>query len=129
MGPDRMATSRGRVRIFPPFCANIEARRQRVASEYVEKAGGAYRVAGSRVSLDSVVYAFLRGESPEGIAESFPALNLEQVYGAIAYYLGHRDTIDAYLRAGKAGFVRLREQARRDHPSLYAKIEAIRAIG
>ena len=44
----------------------------------------------------------LRGESPEGIAESFPALDLEQVYGAIAFYLGHRDTIDAYLRAGAA---------------------------
>ena len=97
-----------------------------MAKEYVENVGGAYRVAGSRVSLDSVVYAFLRGESPDGIAESFPALNLEQVYGAIAFYLSHRDTIDAYLRAGKADFVRLLEQARRDHPSLYAKIDATR---
>ena len=96
-----------------------------MAKDFVENVGGAYRVAGSRVSLDSVVYAFLRGESPDGIAESYPALNLEQVYGAIAFYLGHRDTIDAYLRAGQADFVRLlREQARRDHPSLYAKIEA-----
>jgi len=97
-----------------------------MAKDYVENVGGAYRVAGSRVSLDSVVYAFLRGESPDGIAESFPALNLEQVYGAIAFYLSHRDTIDSYLRAGKADFVRLREQARRDHPSLHAKIEAAR---
>ncbi|MBI3472348.1 MAG: DUF433 domain-containing protein [Candidatus Solibacter usitatus] len=97
-----------------------------MAKEYVENVGGAYRVAGSRVSLDSVVYAFLRGESPDGIAESFPALSLEQVYGAIAFYLAHRDTIDAYLSAGKAEFARLREQTRRDHPSLYAKIEAAR---
>jgi uncharacterized protein (DUF433 family) len=94
--------------------------------EYIENVSGAYRVAGSRVSLDSVVYAFLRGESPDGIAESFPALSLEQVYGALAFYLGHRDIIDAYLRAGKADFARLREQARRDHPALYAKIEAAR---
>jgi len=95
-----------------------------MAKDYVENVGGAYRVAGSRVSLDSVVYAFLRGESPDGITESFPALNLEQVHGAIAFDPAHRDTIDAYLRAGKADFARLREQARRDHPSLYAKIEA-----
>jgi uncharacterized protein (DUF433 family) len=94
--------------------------------DYVENVDGAYRVAQSRVSLDSIVYAFLRGESPDGIAESFPALNLEQVYGAIAFYLGHRDTIDTYLRAGKTDFARLREQARKDHPSLYAKIEAAR---
>jgi uncharacterized protein (DUF433 family) len=93
-------------------------------NEYVDLVDGAYRVAGSRVSLDSVVYAFLRGESPDGIAESFPALNLEQIYGAIAFYLGHRDTVDTYLRAGKADFAHLREQARRDHPSLYARIEA-----
>ena len=97
-----------------------------MAEDYVENVGGAYRVAGSRVSLDSIVYAFLRGESPDGIAESFPALSLEQVFGAIAYYLGHRETVDAYLRAGRADFARLRDQARRDHPSLYAKIETAR---
>ena len=97
-----------------------------MAKDYVENVDGAYRVAGRRVSLDSIVYAFLRGESPEGIAESFPALTLEQVYGAIAFYLAQRDEIDAYLRAGKADFERLREQARRAHPSLHAKIEAAR---
>jgi hypothetical protein len=72
------------------------------------------------------VYTFLRGESPDGIAESFPALTLEQIYGALAFYLGHRDMIDAYLCAGKADFAHLREQARLDHPALYAKIEAAR---
>ena len=92
----------------------------------MENVGGAYRVAGSRVSLDSIVYAFLRGESPDGISESFPALTHEQIYGAFAFYLAHRDEIDAYLRAGKADFARLREQARRDYPLLYAKIEAAR---
>jgi uncharacterized protein (DUF433 family) len=97
-----------------------------VAKDYVENVDGAYRVAGSRISLDSVVYAFLRGESPDGIVESFPALNLEQVYGAVAFYLGHRDTIDAYLRAAEVDFVRLQEQSRREHPSLYAKTEAAR---
>ena len=94
--------------------------------EYVVQVHGSYRIASSRVSLDSIVYAFLRGESPEGIVESFPALNLEQVYGAIAYYLANRDAIDAYLLEGKAEFDRLQEQTRRDHPTLYAKLEAIR---
>ena len=75
----------------------------------------------SHAALERGCRATINPEFP-----SFPALNLEQVYGAIAFYLSHRDTIDAYLRAGKADFVRLREQARRDHPSLYAKIEAAR---
>jgi hypothetical protein len=45
-----------------------------MAKEYIELRGGAYYIAGTRVSLDSVVYAFLRRESPEGIAEFVPDL-------------------------------------------------------
>jgi uncharacterized protein (DUF433 family) len=41
----------------------------------------AYRVAGSRVSLDSVVINWLNGESAESIAQNFDSLSLEQVYG------------------------------------------------
>jgi uncharacterized protein (DUF433 family) len=52
----------------------------------------------SRVSLDSIVYCFWGGDSPETIAQSFPVLTLEQVFGAIAYYLDHPDEIDECLR-------------------------------
>ena len=97
-----------------------------MAKEYIEHHDGGSYVAGTRVSLDSVVYAFLRGESPEGIADSFPALNLEQVYGAVAFYLSNRETIDAYLEAGRAEFARLRDEARRKHPALYAKLDNAR---
>lgn len=65
---------------------------------YAERtAEGGWRVAGSRVSLDSVVRAYWEGLSPEAIAEEFSALSTEQVYGAIAFYLRHKDDIDAYL--------------------------------
>lgn len=37
-----------------------------MAKDYVEHHSGAYLIAGIRVSLDSVVYAFLRGESQTG---------------------------------------------------------------
>ena len=94
--------------------------------EYVEKRNGGYYVQGTRVSLDSVVYAFLRGESCDGIAESFPALSLEQIYGSIAFYRAHRESIDGYLQEGKAEFARLRDEARRKHPQLYAKLAAAR---
>src|ERR1700720_4137589 len=96
----------------------------RVAKEYVEQRQGGYYLTGVRISLDSIVYAFLRGESPESIAESFPALNLEQVYGGIAYYLAHRNQIDAYLRAERADFDQLRDESRRAHPLLYSKLDA-----
>jgi uncharacterized protein (DUF433 family) len=95
-----------------------------MACEYIEQRDGGYYVTDSRVSLDSIVYAFLRGESPEGIADSFPALTLEQVYGGVAFYLGHRDQVDEYLRKATTDFDRLRAEARRAHPQLYAKLDA-----
>jgi uncharacterized protein (DUF433 family) len=93
---------------------------------YVEKVGDAYRVAGSRVSLDSVVYAFLGGQSPEGIVDSFPTLSLEQVYGAVTFYLSNRDEIDAYLKQGEEKFEALRRASRDANPQLYKKLEEAR---
>ena len=52
---------------------------------YVSQREGAYWVGDTRVSLDSIVYVFLDGQTPESIAESFPVLSLEQIYGVIAY--------------------------------------------
>ncbi|HEX5709636.1 MAG TPA: DUF433 domain-containing protein [Pyrinomonadaceae bacterium] len=97
-----------------------------MSTQYVEQVEGAYRVAGSRVSLDSVVYAFLNGQSPESITESFPALSLEQVYGAITFYLANREKIDAYLREGEEKFEALRRAGREANPLLYKKLEESR---
>ena len=97
-----------------------------MTKEYIEEREGGYYVLGSRVSLDSVVYAFLRGESPEGIAESFPALSLEQVFGALAFYLANREKVDGYLRVERAEFARMRDEARRKNPALYAKLDGCR---
>ena len=72
-----------------------------MARDYVENVEGAYRVVGSRVSLDSIVYCFREGLSPESTAESFPTLTLEQVYGAIAFYLANQPKVDEYLREGE----------------------------
>lgn len=96
---------------------------------YVEQRDGGYFVAGTRVSLDSVVYAFLRGESPEGIADSWPALTLEQVFGVLSFYLANRDSVDQYLSDGKQEFQLLRELSRQANPALHAKLmEARRGV-
>jgi uncharacterized protein (DUF433 family) len=72
---------------------------------YVEMRNGGYCIKGTRVSLDSVVLAFLQGFSAETIAgECFPTLTLEQVYGAIACYLANRSEIDAYLKQANREF-------------------------
>jgi uncharacterized protein (DUF433 family) len=85
---------------------------------------GGYRLTGSRVSLDSIVYDWWNGLSPESIIENFQTLTLEQVYGAIAYYLGHKEEVDARLQRNREKFEELREQWRAAHPRLYEKLKA-----
>lgn len=69
-----------------------------MTSEYIEQRNGGYYVVGTRISLDSVVYSFDRGNSPETIQKSFPLLKLSQVYGAIAFYLDHVEEVRDYLK-------------------------------
>jgi uncharacterized protein (DUF433 family) len=99
-----------------------------MATEYVEQHDGGYWITGTRVSLDSVVYAFLRGASPETIAQSFPVLKLEEVFGAITYYLSHQAAVDSYLRQHDREFESLRAQARQSNPGLYKTLEEARKI-
>lgn len=68
-----------------------------MSKEYVEMRDGGYYVTGTRVSFDSLIHAFHRGESPETICQNFEILALEEVYGAIAYYLANQTSMDAYL--------------------------------
>jgi len=82
--------------------------------EYIEKRDGGFWVVDSRVSLESVIVPFLDGASPESLVEEFPTLSLEQVYGAITFYLGHRTELDAYLKGTEA----LWEHARRNESPL-----------
>ena len=59
---------------------------------------GAIRVGGTRVTLDSVIYAFNQGLGAEEIIEQYPSLDLADVYSVISYYLHHRDEVDGYLK-------------------------------
>jgi uncharacterized protein (DUF433 family) len=90
--------------------------------QYVENIDGVYRLAGTRVSLDSIVYAFWRGQTAESIAQSFPVLTLEQVYGALTFYLANKSKVDVYLEEAEAEFEALREAAREQDPMFYQKL-------
>lgn len=95
-----------------------------LAKSYIEQREAGYWVAGTRISLDSVIYSFLDGESPESIAQNFPLLSLEQVYGAIAFYLANQEFVGAYLEAGEAGFKQLQQSCQEKSPLLYQKLKA-----
>ena len=69
-----------------------------MAQDYIEQRDGGYYIAGTRVPLDCIVFEFRNGASPESIRQTFPTLTLEQVYGAVAFYLGHQAEVDISVR-------------------------------
>ncbi len=72
-----------------------------VASEPIPlktDADGVVRVGGTRVTLDTLVYAFRDGATAEEIVLQYPSLRLEDVYSVISYYLKKQAEVDAYVR-------------------------------
>lgn len=58
---------------------------------------GVYRIAATRVTLDTVVGAFKDGATPEEIVQQFDTLDLGDVYAVLSYYLHHRAEVEEYL--------------------------------
>src|SRR6186997_2471088 len=88
------------------------------------------RVGGSQVLLDIVIREFNNGAEPEAIAHGFPTLDLADVYGAIAYYLRHRQEVDEYLQARCQEADKFRQEIEAKQPSrveLRAKLLARKA--
>jgi uncharacterized protein (DUF433 family) len=94
--------------------------------EHIEEREGVYYVPGTRISLDSVVYAFREGCSPETIREDFEGLTLAHVYGAIAFYLDHQTEIDAYLLRRRDQWAELERLGAPASPDLQARLERAR---
>lgn len=118
------------------FCCSIMTRSvkidhkmmegNKIVKEYVQKHNGLYLIKGTRVSLDSIVYAWWAGQSAETITQSFQVLTLEQVYGAIAFYLAHEEEIDRYLEQRRADYEVKRQASRHTDPMFYQKMAAAR---
>lgn len=91
-------------------------------------ADGVVRVGATRVTLDTVVYAFQTGATAEEIVQDYSTLDLADVYAVIAYYLCHRSEVEDYLREGqeRAQVVRRQIEARFDPTGIRARLLARR---
>ena len=96
-------------------------------TDYIEQCDGGYYVAGTRISLDSVVHSFKEDRSPEAIQEDFPVLRRAQIYGAIAFYLDHEAEIDRYLEETRREFEGCGVPMSVANPELWDKIQRARA--
>jgi uncharacterized protein (DUF433 family) len=77
-------------------------------------ADGNVRVAGTRVTLNTILARFNQYFSPEEIAYGFPTVGLSNVYATIAYYLAHQTEVDAFL-----------EEQRQEAEAVRQRIEAL----
>jgi uncharacterized protein (DUF433 family) len=80
-------------------------------------AHGVVRVAGTRVTLDTIVDAFVTGATAEEIAQQYPTVPLVDVYSVITYYLRHKSGVQEYLAKREEQAVRVREDVERRFPS------------
>ncbi len=96
-------------------------------SEYIEQRHGGYYIAGTRISLDSVVYSFNEGQSPEAIQEDFPSLKRSQIYGAIAFYLDHQAAIDQHLEETEREFEGKAIPLAQENPALWERLQLAKA--
>lgn len=84
---------------------------------FVRDARGVLLIAGTRVPLETVVSAFERGATAEGITQQFPALALGDVYAVIGFFLRQRGEVDAYLHDRASEEARIREENEARHPA------------
>ena len=78
---------------------------------------GTIRVAGTRVTLDTVVAAFDAGASAEEIVQDYSSLQLSDVYAVLTYCLRHRNEVEMYLAQRRKRAARVRQENERRFPS------------
>ncbi len=114
-----------------PMTEIAEAEAQRIVTLAVPlrvDSDGTWRVAATRVPLDTVVAAFHAGATPEEICQRYSTLDLADVYAVVGYYLRHGDEVKAYLlrRAAEADTLRREHEARHDPRGLRDRLLARR---
>lgn len=91
-----------------------------MTTNFIEQREGGYWVKGTRISLDSLLYAFQRGEIPTVIQQAFPLLTLEEIEGALTFYRAHQQEMEAYLAQA------VNSAARAANPALFQRLERAR---
>lgn len=78
--------------------------------------GGVVRVGASRITLDLVVEQYENGMTPEDMVRAYETLALADAHHAIAYYLRHRDEVNAYLKRRALEAAELCAKIETEHP-------------
>jgi uncharacterized protein (DUF433 family) len=91
----------------------------------VERRKTGFYIVGSRVPIDRIVWEYRNGEDPDGIQSHYPTLSLDQVNGAIAFYLSHKDEVEQVIEERKR-FEDAYTAENPNPPEIKAKFERMR---
>src|SRR5688572_717951 len=86
------------------------------------------RLKGTRIGIETILYDFLHGsQTPESIAARYPAVNLEQVYATITYYLNNKESVRAYLERWLEHGRAMRAQQERNPSDAVLRLRKLKA--
>ncbi len=95
-----------------------------------EDSDGVVRIGGTRVTLDTIVSAFVQGSTAEQIAQDYSTLTLADIYAVISFYLKNQPQVDSYLaerrKEGLSTQVMhtMRQQADGDSKGIRSRLQA-----
>ncbi len=90
----------GRDRQISLFCVIFRGMKSFNTTAVIPIASGAdgvLRMAGTRIPLETVIYAFHNGATAEEIVLQYPVLDLGDVYAVIGFYLKNKAALAPYL--------------------------------
>ena len=86
------------------------------------------RIAGTRVGIETVLYDYIYcSRTAEQIADTYPSINLEQVYATILYYLQNREKVEAYIVAWIEHGERMRREQEKNLPPVIQRLRQLAA--
>lgn len=95
----------------------------------ISEVDGVLRVGETGVTVETVLWAFEQGSTPEDITDQYPSLTLADVYGVIAYYLRHQEQIEKYLDVRQRHYQETIDALSRSAPNpLQARLRARRGL-
>jgi uncharacterized protein (DUF433 family) len=86
------------------------------------------RLKGTRIGIETILFDYLfHSKTPEEIAQIYPSLTLEQVYGTILYYLHNKLVIDAYMTDWLEWGDRMRAEQQANPRPIVEKLRQLKA--
>jgi uncharacterized protein (DUF433 family) len=83
------------------------------------------RVKGHRIDIQTILFDYLDGLTPEEIALRYPTLSLEEIYATLTYYWHKQTEIDAYLQAAEAHEACMRREQELNPPPVVQRLREL----